>query len=341
MTSANDTGVRWGLFLALWAAFAVSVAFSFAMRGDGEPGSVLWTGTGILTGGLIMMSARIWPLYMAACAASQFGIGRLLGQSPDFAAIFAVANLLVGWVAAMLALRLCGVRARRLSLTRLARLLVLSIAPSAALGALLAAIAGRTLYHADMLETWGDWMLIGGLGMAIVLPAMLLAVRHRQYREFRRSVLESVALQAGIAALTFAVFFQSRAPLLFMVYPMVTLIAFRLGPAGAAVASGLVGLVALPLTLSGHGPAMLASGFDPAERVRLIQVFVMLCLFTGVASAGALADQARLRRLMIWRDRAARTARVRAKDAERRVDRLGATEPGAETLAARRTAPLA
>ena len=78
-----------------------------------------------------------------------------------------------------------------------------------------------------------------------------------------------------------------------------------------------VAIIALPMTLLRHGPAMLATGMDMVGRLHLTQVFVTAVLFTGLATAGALADQARLRRLALGRDRAARAARVRARDAER------------------------
>jgi hypothetical protein len=81
---------------------------------------------------------------------------------------------------------------------------------------------------------------------------------------------------------------------------------------------------------------MLATTLDMSGRLRLTQIFVAAALFTGLATAGALADQARLRRLMLWRDRAARSARIRARDAERLAASIRPAsfraEPERETL---------
>jgi len=280
----------------------------------------LWTATGFLAGGLILLPPAWSPAFMAACVVAQFVVGMLLGEDAVLSLIFSAANLVVGGATAFLALRLCGVRARRLSLARLTRLLVFAIVPSTVGGALIAGAVGAAMYQRDFVTVWRDWMMAGGLGLAIVLPAVLLAARFAQYREFRRSWVETVGLGVSLVAMTFGIFYQTRLPLLFALTPMVTLIAFRLGPPGAAVAAFLIGSIALPLTVMGRGPTVMADGLDIADRVHLAQAFVVVCLFTGVATAGALADQVRLRRLLIWRDRAARSARARAQEAERFAD---------------------
>ena len=129
-------------------------------------------------------------------------------------------------------------------------------------------------------------------------------------------LIVTLGLFAGLAGLTGLVFWQAGLPALFAVFPAVTLIAFRLGPPGAAAAGFVTGVIALPLTLTGHGPATLARDLDFAGQIRLAQVFVCCVLFTGIGTAVALADQTRLRRMLLRRDRAARISRQRAVDAE-------------------------
>jgi hypothetical protein len=53
-----------------------------------------------------------------------------------------------------------------------------------------------------------------------------------------------------------------------------------------------------------------------AARVRLVELSTAALLFTSLATTGALADQLRLRRMMLWRDQAARAARLRARQAD-------------------------
>ena len=327
--------------VGLWLAFAGSVALSVLLSRHGGAGAALWTANGFLAGALIILP-KPWNYWvLGLCAVSQVGISLLAGDSLIRVLCVTPVSLIQCVLAAVLALRFCGVGARRLGMTRLSRLFVFSIIPAAVAGGFLAAVVRVLVFHADFLETWRDWLISGGLGLAVVLPGVLLATRFAQYRDFRRSWTEVVSLFAGLAILTFAVFIQSELPVFFAIFPAVTLIAFRLGPPGAAVAGFVVGVIALPLTLLGHGPAMLADHLDFAGRVRLTQGFVGAVLFTGGATAGALADQTRLRRLLVWRDQSARNSRLRAQEAERMASLFGAATVEPDTRLRMRASDLA
>lgn len=302
--------------LVLWAGFSASVALSVLVARPGGGGGALWTSNGFLAAALVVLPARWREACAVACLATEVAIRVAAGDAAPRIAIFTAVNFGEAVLAGVLAVRFCGLHARRLSLMRLTRLLVLAIVPAAVIGSAVAAGLGAALFHRSFATQWRDWTLAGGLGMAVVLPAVLLVARYSQYRDFQRSVLETGALFAGMALVAWVALYQSQLPLFFVVFPMMTLIAFRLGPPGAAIAACLVGVIAVPLSLLGHGPAVLAIGLDYAGRLRLTQGMVAACLFTGVATATALADQTRLRRLLAWRDRATRSARRRAQEAE-------------------------
>ncbi|MBS0411022.1 MAG: MASE1 domain-containing protein [Proteobacteria bacterium] len=301
----------------LLAAFAGSIAMSMFLSRDGDAGSAIWTANGFLVGALLILPRPWAAAVLAASIAVQAGLGMVAGHPPARTIVLTLVNGGQCLFAAWLTQRYCGIHARRLGLVRLTRILVFAVLPSAVIGGLAAAIIGLAFPHRLFVPVWRDWAVSGGLGMALVLPGLLLAARFGQYRDFRRSGVETAGLFAGLAALTLAVFLQSELPLFFVVFPAVTLIAFRLGPPGAALAGLLVGAVALPLTLLGDGPAALARVLDFPAQVRLAEAFVAAVLITGVATASALADQNRLRRLLIWRDRSARASRQRAQEAER------------------------
>ncbi|MFI4935338.1 MAG: MASE1 domain-containing protein [Caulobacterales bacterium] len=300
----------------LCAGYLASVAFSVFMSRPVGEGAALWTANGFLAGALILLPGA-WRLGAAAiCLVSQVVISLAVGDGFARSLLYPLVNLIEAGLAAYLALEFCGARARRLSLRKLTLILLGAVIPAAAVGGAVGAGIGVMVGRKGFLSLWLDWAAPGGLGMAIVLPAVLLVARSLHYRDFERSGLEMFSLLGGVSALTLAVFLQGELPLFFLIFPALTLVAFRLGPAGAAVAGFLVAVIALPLTLLGHGPSTLAAGLDLTGRVRLTQLFVAAALFTTVATAGALADQARMRRLMIGRDRAARGARLRAREAE-------------------------
>jgi len=311
-------GMRQGIeATGLWAAFAGSVAVSVLLSRHGGPGAALWTANGFLVSALLVLPRRHAAAVLAACILSQAAISAVAGDPP--ARILASTAINIGecCLTAWLARRYCGINARRLGLVRLMRILVLAALPASFAAGLAAGLVYPLFSSRLFAETFRDWMISSVLGLAMVLPAVLLTTRYSQYREFYRPWWEALALFSGLAALTALVFYQARLPVLFAVFPAVTLIAFRLGPPGAAAAGFVVGMIALPLTLFDHGPATLARGLDFAGQVRLTQVFVCCVLFTGVGTAVALADQTRLRRMLVRRDRAARLSRQRALDAER------------------------
>jgi hypothetical protein len=120
-----------------------------------------------------------------------------------------------------------------------------------------------------------------------------------------------------VCGLTGAAFFQNEIPMQFVIFPALTLVAFRLGPPGAAVAGFFVAVISLTLATLGHGPATLARSLDALGRVRLTEVVVTVALCCTLAIAAMVADNARLRRLIVNRDRAVRAALQRAREAER------------------------
>ena len=298
----------------LGGGYAASALFSAMLGGPLSQGA-LSTAAGFLAAALILLPGAWRLAAIAVCLVAQAAVGEATGASPFRSAAVFLVNGAEASLAAFLAARYCGAQARRLSLRRLTLIVLAAVTPAAVVGGALGALAavGPT---AGFASAWTDLALAGGLGMAIVLPAVLLLARTGQYREFQRGRLETVSLLVMLSALTAVVYEKSAFPLSFSIFPLLTLVAFRLGPPGAAVAGFLVGMIALPLTMLGHGPAMFTAGLDIGERVRLTQLFVGAALFTGVTTAVALADQARLRRLLFARDRAARLAGVRAREAE-------------------------
>lgn len=312
--------------------YLVSILFASLVGRD----AALWTGVGFLTSIFVLLTGRWRTIVVAVSLAGHVAIVVATGGDAIAAGLGVAVMLGEAMVMSWLAITYCGARRRRLSLRELVLILLGAVVPAAMMGGAVSAAALALLVHRPFFPTWRDWTLPSALGSAIVMPATLLMARVSQYRDFKRSFAEVFCLLAGLCLVTAAVFSQSWLPLNFVVFPAVTLVAFRLGPAGAAVAGFLVAVIALPLTILGYGPAMLATQLDAGGRVRLTEAVVAAALFTGLGTASALADQARLRRLVLGRDRALRNARARARRAEQAV----AARPAAKPAAAAATASL-
>jgi integral membrane sensor domain MASE1 len=301
--------------MALTAGYVASVLLS-VLVGRLAGAASLWTANGFLAAAFILLP-RAWRIGVAAaCVAAQAAVALLAGDDPVRAALYPLVNLLEAGLASWLAIRFCGVRARRLSLRELALLTLVAIIPAALVGGAFGALIDLALRGRPLHAGWMAWALPSGLGMVIVLPALLLAVRPGQYKSFRRSGLETGAILAAVAGLVAIVFLQDDLPLQFAIFPTLTLVALRLGPPGAAAGGLLAAMVALPLTLLGHGPVARSAALDAAGRVRVAELMIAAALFTTLVTAVALAERARLRNLMLGRDRAARRALQRARRAE-------------------------
>jgi integral membrane sensor domain MASE1 len=304
---------------ALVAGYGASVLFSFMMSRLGGQTASIWTANGFLAASLILLGGRWRVGAVSACLLFQSIASLALGDGVARAVLHPLVNLAEAGLAAWLAVRFCGAGARRLSLRELSLLILAAIVPAAIVGGVAGAGVSFVLRGQDFIDGWLSWAIPGGLGMAIVLPALLLVAREGQYKDFRRSPMEIGGLIGGACGLTAAIYFQTELPLQFAIFPALTLIAFRLGPPGAAITGFLVGMICLSLVMLGHGPTMLATTLDHLGRVRLTEVMVASALFTTLAVASVVDGQARIRRLLVARDRAARTARRRAREAERMV----------------------
>lgn len=305
---------RAALAVALVAGYAASVLLSSFVGRGGAPIASLWTANGFLAAAFILLG-RPWRIGVAsACVAFQIAASLVAGDGAARAALYPLVNLLEAGLAGWLAIRFSGVRARRLSLRELMLVPIAAIVPAAAIAAVAGALVNWVLLGQPLLAGWVGWAISGGLGMAIVLPALLLAARAGQYKEFDRSPLETAAILGGLTALVVGVFLERDLPLQFAIFPALTVIAVRLGPPGAAAAALLTAMVAMPLTLL--GPDTPAPRLDTVARIRLTEVIIAAALFSTLVTAIAVGEQTRLRQLMLGRDRAARAARERARRAE-------------------------
>jgi integral membrane sensor domain MASE1 len=320
---------------ALVAGYVASVLVSLVLSRAGGPTSSVWTATGFLVGALILLSGRWRMIAVGLSLGFQAIAGLAVGDGIARALLNPLGVLIEAGLAAWLAIAFCGARSRRFSLRKLALLIIAAVVPATVVGAAVGALINMATLGQDFAQGWALWATNSGLGLAIVLPALLLLARHEQYKEFRRTWFETVGLVGGVCGVALAVYLQNGLPLHFMIFPALTLIAFRLGPPGAAAAGFCVATICLICAVEGHGPGMLVTNLSPAARMRLTEVILATAIFTSLATADAVADQLRVRRLLIDHDRAARGARRRARLAARAAT---ATSAGRQSSPARANA---
>ena len=305
-TRSHNLALSGGLTLA----YVASVLFSLSLTREGEGIATVWLAGGILAAAFLLLPRR-WSAPMAgACFLFNLGVNLAIGNAPAAALTFPVLTFGEAIAAAWLARRVCGATLRLTSLARVARLILLAVAPATAVTAILAADI-LTIYGRSFNTVLTSWFYGHALGMAIMLPASLTVARPDMVRDFRRSPAEEIALYALAATMSVIVFIPIRFPMPLLLFPTLVLIAFRLGPRGAAVGALIMTVimstlaVAIPVAANG-------ATWTIAERARSLQFLIAVNYFTSLAIAMAIADQKRMRRLWASRTRIARAAQGRA-----------------------------
>jgi len=294
----------------LTMAFVASVVFGLLLTRASAGVATIWLASGIMTAALLLLPWRWGVTVTAACFAFQVLCNLWTGNPPGVSLTFASLCLGEAVATAWLARKACGQTMRMTSLKRLARLVVFAVAPATAASAVLAADV-LTLFGRSFNDVLGAWFYAHALGMAIVLPATLMIARSDLSEDFRRSNLEQVGLYGLMAAVSVLTFLPVRFPMPLLLFPVLTLVAVRLGPRGAAAAALIMATICSSLVMTDFR-SVIGATWSLLEKTRSLQFLIAVAFFTCLSLALAVADQKRLKRLWASRTRVARAAQVRA-----------------------------
>jgi diguanylate cyclase (GGDEF)-like protein/PAS domain S-box-containing protein len=139
------------------------------------------------------------------------------------------------------------------------------------------------------------WYFSEALGMAIMTP-LALAIRLEDLRSIvaRKKVLETIVLLALVSATALFVFWQNEYPIMFLLFPVLLLVMFRLGTSGSAAAVFLVSIPAIYCTLHGRGPFTMVRGGTFVAKDAVLYGFIVVLVSMVYAVAAALAGRRRL-----------------------------------------------
>ncbi|WP_165185619.1 hybrid sensor histidine kinase/response regulator [Caulobacter soli] len=299
------------ILIVLAVALVASQAFSDFLTRNTLGIATLWPTNALLAGGLLVLNPRRRLTLLIIAVASHLGIDLLVGDGLVRALLYTLIDvgeaLLVWWVTR----RFFGGPPRVRTMRQLALLTTLT-APVTLLTSIVAATGLALLRGLPFVTVLTDWFLCDVLGMSIVLPAVLVLVDGEHRRSFQRKLPERLALFALTAVLAALVFNPYGVLAPFLLFPTALLVAFRLGPRGAAQASLIVACVAIPQTVNGLWVNQVRIILSQAHQNQLVQAFVGVLFVTSLAAGLALAQQERLRRLLIRREQLTRAARARA-----------------------------
>jgi diguanylate cyclase (GGDEF)-like protein len=177
------------------------------------------------------------------------------------------------------------------------------------LGFLGVAVVGATAITSAMGASWTllfgnaepwwmlfrTWYLGDVLGMAILAPLVFILLQPGFFVMLERPRLMNTLLLLMVPALaTVLVFVQSTDPLIFLIFPALLLVVFRLGFPGTVFAVFVIALISICFTVTGHGPLMLITGSTLLHRIVIQQIFLAVALFTCFPVAALLEERKEL-----------------------------------------------
>jgi integral membrane sensor domain MASE1 len=247
----------------------------------------LWPPTGVAVVALLALGRRHWP----AIALAAFAINAPISPNLAAALLISVGNTVAPVVAVTLLTRI-GL-STDLERVRDASALVFlgalaSMTISATVGSL-ALLRSGAIPASHFVGTWSVWWTGDAMGVLIVAP-LLWSLRPVPPYATRRSVTETIAIAMLLLAACL-VALNGTVQLLFLVVPVVGVIAWRYGQRGVARANFCVSLAATVVATHGFGPF---AGLSLVGRMVKLQSFNATVAFTSILLAAAVAERERL-----------------------------------------------
>ena len=308
--------------LTSWLSF-------FSVQGHLEV-ATLWLMNGMVLGTLLTYPTRQW-LVLGMCAfAGNIAGGLLAGLPLVVVGSFSSCNMIE--IAAGLAiLYRLGDPVEHFTERKSALRIGSGVLLAPVSSCLLAGVVNYTFRHTPFWGTVQQWYIAHAMGLEI-MTMLALGVRHKVMREVfsPQRWLGSVGCLLLLVGITGTVFYQSRYPFLFMVFPPLVLAVFVLGFIGMSFGLFAVAVIMVGFTLAGHGPFVLIRGASAATRILTGQAFLLTAVVMTLPIAVALAERKRLeQRLVIAQNqlrRLAMTDQLTGLANRRMFDEFGARE---------------
>ena len=244
--------------------------------------TVLWPSNGFLAGAMLCVRRRHWPAYLAVGFVVDLAINLVLATPSWVALYLSVCNMIEALLGAALLYRAISPCPDLTERKQLMNFLLYGVVVAPAVASILATLVfGRQGRHImPHLHTLQWWFTADALGMAVMIPLYLSFARQKAF--LGRAWWEIVTFFGLLCAFAVGIFWQSQAPLLFILLLFLLLIGVRLGLAGSALGLLAVAIIGGFFTTAGHGPLSLMVGSTLTTRDLTLQLFIafsMLMLY--------------------------------------------------------------
>jgi diguanylate cyclase (GGDEF)-like protein/PAS domain S-box-containing protein len=240
--------------------------------------NIIWLANGLVLAFLLLVPRWRWPLYILVGFAAMFLGSFWIGQTLRVSICYNILNIVEVLIGALLLKR----KSTDLPNFTDGRYLLRFIGFACVLGPAVAGVPfgifKHLVYHVDFLSTLTNWAVGDGLGIAVVAPTFV-AILHSRMRKTYLLRKRWVYL-VMVVAVTFIVFQQSQAPILFVIYPFLVLVLTKIDLGWAALSTLVVAVMGGWFTLHNRGPIALATGIGAEWKSAILQLFLAAAMFT-------------------------------------------------------------
>jgi PAS domain S-box-containing protein len=297
--------------LVLAAVYTAVAKVSLSAAAAHHVVSSIWPPAGIAVFALMRFGIRFWP----GVALGAFALNFSSGISPAGAAVIAIGNTLEAVTGAYLVIRVAKIH---LALDRVRDVLVLAgfagivgTTIAATIGVASLVMTGSAAPSAA-LHLWLVWWTGDAVGVVVVAPLLLTWTEPETDAPDSRLRAAEAALTFVILAVATNVLFASRSGFAYMVFPMSTWIALRLGRRSAATAVTLIMVIAAWYTLRGEGPF---TSFSMLGNLFALELFIAVLAVKSMLFAASRSE--------------ARTSQMHLQESESRYRLLARNLPDA------------
>ncbi|HEX4482046.1 MAG TPA: diguanylate cyclase [Rudaea sp.] len=272
--------VRNSVILAIAVAVATWMSLTYT-RATGSV-STMWIPSGILCGLLLTSRKSRWPVFIAVAFAVNLFIRIQREISPSQSITLAIAGTFEAWFVATCVIRYAGSATNQEKIALIGTVATASTIVACIVSGVVAASTLLLVAHAKFLQVLATWLTSHVLGMVVFATLTVVGLAQgKRLLGSRERRLEYALTMLLIATTATAVFSQTQAPLLFAVFPVMLLAAFRHGFGGVIIGVTVTSVIAMLGTFSGNGPLLLNPLASAEQRTLVLQLFIAcMCLTT-------------------------------------------------------------
>jgi diguanylate cyclase (GGDEF)-like protein len=287
-----DSFSNWGCMMLL----CLAACWGGVMLGQTPAAAdILWPANGVVLAAILMLPRRYWTSYLLGSFGANVLIHAFFPFPMEKSLIFSAANVVeISFAATCLSYR----RRRDLDFTQipsLGRFFLFGVILAPLASTVFAEFVQTLLGTPATLVAVANWYIGDALGIAIMTPLILAVDRNEAAKLLSPATrTETLGLLGGLTLLSVAVFSQSSQPVVFLLFPALLLIIFRLGITGSALGVFLMVVPAACYTVHLRGPFAPAMTGSLLHSIWLLQCFLGVALVTIYSVCVALASRDRL-----------------------------------------------